>query len=213
LHAFCHAVPGGWFQMAAMLNGAVCLQWIARQLGEADIGALLARTEIEAPFPGEIVFLPYLAGERTPHNDPDARGAFVGLGLDASPAALVRAVLEGVAFSCAEARDCVSAAGTELSSLAVIGGGSRSPFWMRIVASALNMPLTRYRGADKGPAFGAARLARIAVTGETVAQVCRRPQVEDVVAPDPELADTYARRQPHYRDLYRRLRGAFVPPG
>jgi xylulokinase len=211
LHAYCHAVPGRWFQMAAMLNGAVCLSWIARQLNEPNIEALLRRTELEAPRPSGLTFLPYLSGERTPHNDPSARGAFIGLGADTTPSSMVRAVLEGVAFSCVDARNCLSAAGTELASLSLIGGGSQSAFWMTIVASALNMPLTRHHGGEKGPAFGAARLARLAVSGETVSDICRKPPIRDVIAPDPELAAYYAGRMPHFRDLYIRLKGAFLP--
>jgi xylulokinase len=209
LHVYCHAIPGRWFQMAAMLNGAVCLSWMARQFNEPDIEALLERTRQDAPQPSGLMFLPYLSGERTPHNDPEARGAFVGLSQETTPAFMVRAVLEGVAFSCVDARDCLSAAGTSLQALSVIGGGSQSTFWMTIVASALNMPLTRYQGGEKGPAFGAARLARIAVTNESVKDVCSKPPIRDVIAPDPVLAAHYARSMPRFRDLYVRLKGAF----
>jgi xylulokinase len=209
LHAYCHAVPERWFQMAAMLNGAVCLAWIAQQLGEGDIQLMLDRTEATAPRPSGLVFLPYLSGERTPHNDPQARGAFIGLDQATTPYSMVRAVLEGVAFSCVDARDCLSGAGTELSALSVIGGGSQSTFWMTIIASALNMPLIRHHGGEKGPAFGAARLARLAITQEPVAQVCSKPPIRDMFAPDSELAGLYAERLPRFRDLYARLKGAF----
>jgi xylulokinase len=209
LHAYCHAIPGRWFQMAAMLNGAVCLSWIARQLSEPDIEALLVRTQAEAPAPSNLIFLPYLSGERTPHNDPSARGAFIGLGQDTTPTSMARAVLEGVAFSCVDARDCLRAAGTQISALRAIGGGSQSEFWMKIVASALGVPLTRCRGGEKGPAFGAARLARLARTGEAVNEVCGKPPIHDVIEPDAHLASLYASRIPHFRDLYLRLKGAF----
>jgi xylulokinase len=211
IHAFCHAVPDRWFQMAAMLNGAACLAWIARQLNSSDIGSLLRRAEAETTGPSELLFLPYLTGERTPHNDPSARGAFIGLGAETTPSAIVRAVLEGVAFSCVDARDCLTAAGSGLAGLAVIGGGAQSSFWCGILASALNLPLTRYEGGENGPAFGAARLARLALTGEPPAAVCIKPAVRDIIAPDPDLADAYMHRQPHFRDLYSRLKGAFVP--
>ncbi|AMJ60032.1 xylulokinase [Bosea sp. PAMC 26642] len=209
LHAYCHALPDRWFQMAAMLNGAACLSWIADVLKEPDIGALLQRTEHEAPRPTGLMFLPYLSGERTPHNDPSARGAFIGLSPHTTPASMVRAVLEGVAFSCLDAKDCLSAADTPLSSLSVIGGGSRSDFWIRVVASAIDLPLTRHDGGEQGPAFGAARLARLAVTGEAVRDVCMKPPVRDVIAPDPYLASFYGERMPRFRDLYARLKGAF----
>ena len=185
---------------------------MARQLGETDIAALLIRVEAEATQPSSITFLPYLTGERTPHNDPAARGAFLGLGADTTPSAMVRAVLEGVAFACVDARDCLVAAGSHFERLGVIGGGARSPFLLNIMASALNLPLSCYEGGDKGPAFGAARLARIACTGETVTDICVKPRILDVVHPDPELAAVYEKRVPHFRDLYRRLKGAFEPP-
>jgi xylulokinase len=212
LHAYCHALPGRWFQMAALLNGASCLPWIARQLGRDDLGTLLAEVAAKAPRPTGLTFLPYLTGERTPHNDPAARGAFIGLGPETTPAGMVRAVLEGVAFACAEARDSLTAAGARFGSLGVIGGGARSTFWLSIMAAALDLPLRRYRGGDKGPAFGAARLARLARTGEAPAAVCAKPELLDEIAPDSELAALYRGRHVHFRGLYQRLKGAFEPP-
>jgi xylulokinase len=126
------------------------------------------------------------------------------------PVELVRSVLEGVAFSFVDGRDCLAAAGTQVRSAGLIGGGARSRLWARILASALEMPLTRYRGADKGPAVGAARLARLAVTGEPVADVCAPPPVLDVVAPDPELTEAYKPRIEAFRRLYRVLKTEFA---
>jgi xylulokinase len=212
VHAFCHALPGRWFQMAALLNGASCIAWIARQLGETDIAALLARVERKAPAPSGLTFLPYLTGERTPHNDPAARGAFIGLGPATTPEAMVRAVLEGVAFSCVDARDCLTAAGSVISHIGLIGGGSQSRFWATILASALELPLHRYKGGETGPAFGAARLGRLALTREAPADICAKPEVLDMIVPDPALSSLYRDSVTHFRDLYQRLKGAFEPP-
>jgi xylulokinase len=209
VHSFCHAVPNRWYQMAAMLNGASCLAWVAGLLGR-EIGPLLEEVEQGLGGPARCLFLPYLAGERTPHNDPHARGVFFGLSPDTMPVELVQSVLEGVAFSFVDGRDSLTTAGTQVRSAGLIGGGARSRLWARILASALDMPLTRYRGADKGPAFGAARLARIAVTGEPVADVCAPPPVLDVVAPDPELTDTYKPRIEAFRRLYGVLKPEFA---
>ena len=104
VHAFCHAVPDRWYQMAAMLNGASCLAWAAKLVGEDGIEALLARVEASYRGAGHVIFLPYLSGERTPHNDPYARGVFFGLDAEVSTEALIQSVLEGVAFSFAEAQ-------------------------------------------------------------------------------------------------------------
>lgn len=210
VHAFSHALPGRWFQMAALLNGASALAWTARILGADDIAALLARTE--AAFsgrPARPLFLPYLTGERTPHNDPHARGVFFGLSPDVTQEEMVQAVLEGVAFSFAEAQECLARAGTHAASVAAIGGGSRSHFWMRLMASALERPVVLYSGGAKGPAFGAARLARIATTGEGPAAVCRTPPVADIIEPDRNLAEAYRPTFARFKRLYRALRGVF----
>jgi xylulokinase len=204
IHAFAHAIPDRWFQMAAMLNGASCLAWLAGNLS-AEIGDLLRRAEAGFSGPEACLFLPYLTGERTPHNDPHARGVLFGMNPETGPAALTQAVLEGVAFSFADAKACLAQAGTSLSQAGVIGGGSRSRFWTRILANVLDLPLVRYRGAEKGPAFGAARLARLAAGRGTVAEVCGVPPVQDVVAPEPDLVEAYRPRIAAYRRLYAAL--------
>lgn len=210
IHAFCHCMPSRWYRMAALLNGASCLAWVARLLGASDIDALLARVEATTDGSCETIFLPYLSGERTPHNDPNARGVFFGLDGDTSPESLVRAVLEGVAFAFAESADCLAAAGTAPARFAVIGGGSRSLLWMRILAAALGRPLVRFEGSEAGPAFGAARLARLALTGEPVEVVCTAPPVRDEVPCDPVLADRYRERGARFRRLYRALAPQFA---
>jgi xylulokinase len=209
IHAFCHALPGRWFQMAALLNGASCLAWAARLFREPDIAALLARVERGYRGPGRVLFLPYLMGERTPHDDPHARGVLFGLDPDSSPEAVVQAVLEGVAFSLAEAQDCLAAAGTKVEAVAAIGGGARSAFWMRILAAVLDRPITLYAGGEKGPAFGAARLARLALTGETPHEVCGKPEIAAVIEPDRALASAYRAADARFRRLYRALREEF----
>jgi xylulokinase len=209
VHAFSHALPGRWFQMAAMLNGASCLAWASSLVG-ADIESLLEEAEVTHDKPSPTLFLPYLTGERTPHNDPHARGVFFGLSPETTRTDLVRSVLEGVAFSFADAKDCLGEAKTNLAEAAVIGGGARSAFWTKILASVLDVPLTRYVGGDKGPAFGAARLARLAMTGERPEVVCTPPPVLDVVEPDPAMVEAYRPRLAAFRRLYRVLKPEFA---
>lgn len=208
IHSFCHAVPERWFQMAAMLNAASCLAWAASCL-HADIGEVLHESEAAYRRPASVLFLPYLAGERTPHNDPYARGVFFGLSPETRRSDLVQAVLEGVAFSFADAKTCLEQAGTPLTQAGLIGGGSRSPYWTRILANVLNVPLSRYAGSDKGPAFGAARLARLAATGEAPSAVCTRPAVVETVEPERQLVEMYAPRIEAFRRLYRALKPEF----
>ncbi len=209
LHAFAHALPERWFRMAAMLNGASCLDFVARLIGEADIAALLHRTEAAYRGPSRLLFLPYLAGERTPHNDPHARGVYCGIDHAAGQTDLVQATLEGVAFSLLEARQLMRRAGVAGASAAAVGGGARSRFFMQIVANCLGIPIVRYRGSETGPAFGAARLARIAAGAGSVGEVCTKPDVLDVLEPDPALHAAYAERFQLYRRLYLSLKPEF----
>jgi xylulokinase len=209
VHSFCHAVPGRWFQMAAMLNAASCLAWGADLL-KRDIGELLRETEDAYRNPSSVLFLPYLAGERTPHNDPYARGVFFGLSPRTQQTDLVQAILEGVAFSFADAKQCLEQAGTSLTYAGMIGGGSRSVFWARIFASVLNIPMLRYQGSDKGPAFGAARLARLAATGEAPEAVCAAPSILETIEPQPQLVELYGPRIEAFRSLYRALKPEFM---
>jgi xylulokinase len=209
IHAFCHALPGRWTQTAALLNGASCLAWAARLLGESDIAALLERVTAAYKGPSRLLFLPYLTGERTPHNDPDARGVLFGIDPDSSATDVVQAVLEGVAFSFSEAQDCLKDAGTVPAQVAAIGGGARSRIWMRILAAVLHRPITLYAGGEKGPAFGAARLARLALTGEEPRDVCRKPPVAAVIEPEPGLAAAYRPVDARFRLLYRSLKEEF----
>lgn len=211
LHSFAHCVPERWYQMAAMLNGASCLAWAAKMLGEPDIGALLTRVEAAWQAPSEVIFLPYLSGERTPHNNPYAKGVWFGMTANTTPLDLFQAVLEGVAFSLADARDCLQQAGTLCDQPGVIGGGARSRFWLQILADILGLPLARYQGGAKGPAFGAARLARLAVENGDPAVICPQPEVAEVIAPRIEYTEQYCERLQQFRVLYRQLEGQFNP--
>jgi xylulokinase len=195
--------------MAAMLNGASCLAWTAGLVGAADLDALLKRTEAAYRGPSRLLFLPYLSGERTPHNDPAARGVFFGLEPASGPLDLIQATLEGVAFSVLDAQEALEAAGQRFGAVATVGGGARSRFWMQLLAHVLGRPLTRYAGSETGPAFGAARLARLALTGELPQAVCSKPPTLDVFEPDPALHAAYRDRFEAFRSLYEALKGEF----
>ena len=158
VHTFCHAVPDTWHQMAVILAATDSLEWAARLTGRRT--ADLARGEM-AP-PGRALFLPYLGGERTPHNDASIRGAALGLSHATDAAALGRAAMEGVAFALRDGLDAVRAAGTTVESLLAVGGGAQSDLWLRIVATAVEMPLEVPSGGAFGAALGAARLAMMA---------------------------------------------------
>jgi len=209
VHAFCHAIPGRWCQMAALLNGASVLAAIAHLIGDAPLPDLLAEAEAGFTGPSPLLVLPYLSGERTPHDDPYARGVVFGLTGATSRAELVQAALEGVAFSLADGRDALAAGGTFVASAGVIGGGARSRFWTQMIANVLNIPLRRFAGGERGPAFGAARLARLSL-GDASADVLAEPPVTEIVEPDPALADAYRPRIEAFRRLYQALRPEFA---
>jgi xylulokinase len=207
IHALCHGLPDLWYQVAAMLNGASPLNWLDGILQNGNIQNLLQRMSRRYHGVGHILFLPYLNGERTPHNDPFARAAFHGLHAGTTQEDLALAVLEGVAFSLADCQDVLEQSGTRVSELIVVGGGTRSKFWMQLLANALNRRITICKGSEVGAAFGAARLARLAVTGEAVADVCSKPKALLHLEPDPALSKAYADRLGDFRALYRALKG------
>jgi xylulokinase len=195
--------------MAAMLNGASALAWAASVLGGEPIASLLAEVEKSARPVSPVTFLPYLQGERTPHNDAHARGVFFGMDGGTRRSDLVQSVLEGIAFTLADAQRVLATSGTIAESYALIGGGARSPLWAEIIASALGLPVQLMAGGEKGPALGAARLARIALTGAPPAAVCTKPDMTAEIHPDARRQDALARRFEIFRELYLALKPTF----
>ena len=209
-HAFCHCLPNRWHQMSVMLSAAGTLDWVAQLTGESDLQRLVAAAKARpltrrAPF-----FLPYLSGERTPHNDPNARGVFFGITADTTGADLTLAVLEGVALAFADGLDVLTEKGGAIGETSVTGGGARLPYWGELLAAALNRPLTYRQGSEVGAALGAARLARLAHSGERAEDVCVPPPVERVVQPDAALASLLATRRRIFVRLYQDLKDTFV---
>jgi len=192
-----------------MLNGAGALAFVARLFGR-DVAELEREAAEGYRGPGATIFLPYLSGERTPHDDPRARGVFFGLDHAASRADLVRAAMEGVAFTLAEARECLEAAGDSIGRVGLIGGGAGSALWTRMIAAAMRREVMRYRGGETWGAIGAARLARLAATGASPDELCPPPPIADVVAPDPGLAATFASVRERFVSLYRALKPEFA---
>jgi xylulokinase len=199
VHAFAHAVPGTWHQMGVMLSAASCLAWWSEVAGRAPAD-LLAELG-DDPTPGEVLFLPYLTGERTPADDPHLRAVFAGLGATTTRAAMTRAVLEGVGHAVVDNRDALAAAGTRIDEIDLVGGGSRSPLWAQILADLLAVPVHRVEEGEVGAAFGAARLARLAARGEPVADVCRRPRRLETFRPDAARAAIHREMRPRWGRL------------
>jgi len=195
VHSFCHAMPGKWHQMGVILAASDALNWYGRLLGldpvalTSNLGALRA--------PGRTLFLPYLGGERTPLNSASVRGAFMGLDHATDRDAATRAVLEGVGFALRDCRDALAATGTRIESCVAVGGGSRSEYWLQLIATLLDTPISVPEEGDFGGAFGAARLGLMAATGDLT--IATPPPIRRSVAPDAALSDAFAEGHRRYR--------------
>jgi xylulokinase len=208
VHAFCHAVPGAWHAMGVMLSAAGSLAWLRDAVApEADYDELLKQAADWPAGAENLIFLPYLAGERTPYADPDARGAFVGLSVRHDRGALTRAVLEGVAFALKDSLDLTEGLGGRPRLGRVSGGGARSRLWTGIIASVLELPLEPV-AVDEGAAFGAAILGGVAagVWPDVHAGVAATVKPRDVIEPMPEWVETYREQRERFRALYPALR-------
>jgi xylulokinase len=203
LHAFCHAVPGAYHLMGVTLSAGGSLQWWRHVLGDHEYDALIELAE-SAPIGSEgLVFLPYLSGERTPHMDASARGAFFGLTTRHGLNHLTRAVMEGVTYSLADCLQMMIELGVEVRQVRALGGGARSHLWRQIQADVFGLPVHRTSG-DEGPAYGAALLAGVTAghfksVSDAVSVIRLRPEVAE---PNPESAQLYSRYLRIYRDLY-----------
>ncbi|WP_377845264.1 xylulokinase [Bosea sp. UC22_33] len=199
VHAFCHALPDRWHQMSVHLSAAASLNWWAAVCGQSE-AVLLSELRAQVEQPSPVLFTPYLSGERTPHNDPQIRGLFAGLGHETDRKAMTQAVLEGVAFAFRDGKEALEAEASPISEAMAIGGGARSDTWLAILADVLNLPLRRYRQTEAGAAFGAARLARLACTDESPEAVCTPPSGEaDIFTPHPDRVAAYAERHAFWR--------------
>ncbi|WP_066107559.1 xylulokinase [Salipiger sp. CCB-MM3] len=207
VHAFAHTLPDRWYQMAAMLNGARPLAWFAGIAG-AEIGPLLAEatTVPEARVP---LFLPYLTGERSPHGDPHIRGGFFGLEDSTSRAAMMRAVVEAVAFCFADAVESFGSAAEGLAPLPALGGGAQSDALLQAVSDASGLQLFRPDGATFGPSLGAAKLAALAVGALSRSDLARRPEALRIFAP--AASEPMLERLQNWRALYAALKPLAAP--
>ncbi|AGO53093.1 xylulose kinase XylB [Serratia plymuthica 4Rx13] len=203
VHSFCHALPDTWHLMSVTLSAASCLDWVCKLTNVDSVATLLRNVEQAPPAEAPLWFLPYLSGERTPHNNPNAKGAFWGLTHQHGPNDLARAVLEGVGFALADGMDVLHASGLQPSSITLIGGGARSPFWRQMLADISGQRLEYRTGGDVGPALGAARLAQIALNPQRpLSDLLPELPLEQLHEPDAERHRHYAARRSTFRELY-----------
>jgi xylulokinase len=203
-HAFCHAVPGRWHQMSVMLSAASSLQWVTDLVGAPNAGVVAEKAAdlSLAERATSPLFLPYLGGERTPHNDANVRGSFHQLSFETDATRLGYAVIEGVTFGLKDGLAALKAGGSSVNRLSLVGGGARSAFWAQQLASALDAEVVTHGSSAVGGALGAARLGWLA-TGAAVKAVCQSPEVLASYHPDPAEKDLLAARYARFRSLYR----------
>lgn len=201
VHAFCHAIPNTWHQMGVILSATDSLNWLAKITGQ-DPAKLAGAAEAGFMGPGEEIFLPYLSGERTPHNNAAARGSFTGLSHSTDPALLAQAVMEGVAFAFRDCQRVLKDAGTEMGQLLAVGGGSKSDLWLRLIATNLDTEIALPEDGDFGGALGVARLGLCAAEGADPAEIMTMPAIKRVIKPEPALKSAYSEQYARYRALY-----------
>jgi xylulokinase len=221
LHTFCHAVPGKWHQMGVMLSAGGSLQWYRNQFAQSEVAEakrlgkdpyeLLSAAAEAAPVGSEgLVFLPYLTGERTPHADPCARGAWIGLNPRHGKAHLIRSIMEGVSFGMRDSLELVKGLGVPIEQIRASGGGARSPFWRQIMADVFGAEVVTIN-AKEGPAFGVALLAAVG-TGvfKSVEEACEKTIDEvDRTPSNPHAASVYDKTYGVFTSLYKCLKGDF----
>jgi xylulokinase len=211
VHAFCHTLPQRWHQMTVMLSAASALSWLTGVLRHDDASDLMAGLEAGEPFDlrRAPLFLPYLSGERTPHNDVHVRGVLFGLDAAHGPLELAHAVVEGVAFGMRQGLAALREAGSDVRTLGLVGGGARSAYWAQLHADVLGVEIQTLDGGAAGGALGAARLAALAC-GADEADVCRSPDVLARCAPRAERAALLDERFHRFAALYPRLSDLYV---
>ena len=209
IHTFCHALPNAWHQMGVILSATDSLSWLTTITGRraTDLTGALGPA-LSSPSP--VLFLPYLSGERTPHNDTAIRGTLAGVGHETGPEALTQAVVEGVAFAFRDCHSALEAAGTQLERVTAIGGGSRSSYWMKVIATTLGIGIDIPADGGFGAAFGAARLGLIAAEDADPTDVCTPPRIQHTIEPDAVLQEAYQDAYQRYRALYLAIKKAMT---
>lgn len=218
LHTFCHAVRGKWHMMGVNLNSGGSLQWWVENVLQGLPGvdadepyrSVIDQAATVPAGSGSLLFLPYLNGERTPHADPTARGAFIGLNLTHTRAHLSRAVMEGVTMALRDSLEIIQQLGVPVGEIRAGGGGSRNPLWRQIQADVFGQPVTSLR-VEQGPAYGAALLAAVGDgVYASIEQACEATiQIAAQTPVDPQAAEVYQRLFPIYQQLYGQLRSSF----
>ena len=205
VHTFCHALPQSWHHMGVTLAATDALNWAARLLDDKPAN-LLRALPVQLGDPGNLTFLPYLGGERTPHNDAHIRAALVGLEHNSGREQIVQAVLEGVSFAFADNLQALRSAGSELQRVVAVGGGSKSALWLQMLATVLDIEIVVPVAGDYGAALGAARLGLLAAEDAAIEEVCYAPEIANSYVPEPARQAAYREAWQCYQRLYQNLK-------
>ncbi len=207
VHSFCHALPNRWHLMSVILSAASAVDWAQKTTGISDIPTMFQLAEKSA-VNSDVIFLPYLSGERTPHNDPYAKGVFWGLTHNDNQATLAKAVIEGVSFALADGIDVLHETGVQADQIALIGGGAKSAYWRQLLADIMGKTFEYRTGGDVGPALGAAKLAQIALNPQQdIAQFCQPLELEAVYQPNRQRFEQYQEKRAKFAEIYQRVKG------
>ncbi len=207
VHSFCHALPDRWHLMSVILSAASAVDWAVKSLGLKDVSTLFQQVEASQTA-SDAIFLPYLSGERTPHNDPYAKGVFWGLSHNDNQITMAKAVIEGVSFALAEGIEVLHETGVVADNIALIGGGAKSVYWRQLLADISGKTFEYRTSGDVGPALGAAKLAQIALNpNQDIATFCQPLPLEQVYQPTPARYAEYQQKRQKFTELYRRLKG------
>ncbi|WGE35898.1 xylulokinase [Actinobacillus genomosp. 1] len=207
VHSFCHALPDRWHLMSVMLSAASAVDFAQKVTGISDIKTLFQQVE-NCNQASDAIFLPYLSGERTPHNDPYAKGVFWGLTHNDNPITMARAAVEGVSFALADGIDVLHETGVKADNIALIGGGAKSAYWRQLLADITGRTFEYRTGGDVGPALGAAKLAQIALNpNEDIANFCQPLPLEAVYQPNRSKFAEYQDKRSKFAEIYQRLKG------
>ena len=201
IHAFCHAVPNTWHQMGVMLSATDSIEWLSR-LVKTPVPKLTAALGKKLEGPAPVLLLPYLSGERTPVGDSQIRGAFLGLAADTNIEQMTHAVLDGVAFAFRDSMEALRQGGAKVNRLTAVGGGTRSEIWMKIIATALSIPIDLPAAGEVGGAFGGARMALMAATGRSFKEVCTKPKIAKTILPEKSAVAAYEAAYRRYEKIY-----------
>lgn len=206
LHSFAHAIPNTWHSMSVILSAASCLDWVVRLTGFNSVETALKVVQNTERKISSVVFLPYLSGERTPHNDPNAKGVFWGMTHETTQVDLINAVLEGVSFALLDGLEAVQSIQKTAKPIDVIGGGAKSTYWLQMIADIFSLPLNYREGGTMGPALGAARLAAIGNQNKSVlSDICFQPDIKQSYQPNDRRSKEYTEKRAIFKTLFHKI--------